>query len=206
MATRSIVYIDGLNLYYGALKGTAWRWLDIAQYFHRLRTHDSIQAIKYFTAKFAVSVDHETYLAALATTKIQIILGTFKHKTIPCRVTGCTYAGKKYFTYPEEKKTDVNIGIHMVSDAYQNLYDLAIIVTGDSDLVPALEMITKTFRKKKIICYVPDSSGKRGIGADLRKSPGSQCRILPNRLVAVSQLPPRIPDGKGGFIVKPASW
>ncbi len=47
---RTIIYIDGFNLYYGALKGTAYKWLNLERYFTMLRPHDNLHAIKYFTA------------------------------------------------------------------------------------------------------------------------------------------------------------
>ncbi len=50
MAKRSIVYIDGFNLYYGALRGTPYKWLNLQRYFTLLRTDDDLQQIHYFTA------------------------------------------------------------------------------------------------------------------------------------------------------------
>ena len=52
---------------------------------------------------------------------------------------------KKELTVPEEKRTDVNIGIHMVDDAYQQRCDHEIVVSGDSDLVSAIKMVRQRF-------------------------------------------------------------
>ena len=49
MTTR--FYIDGLNLYYGALKGTPHKWLDLEAFAYRLTPHDQIDAVRYFTAR-----------------------------------------------------------------------------------------------------------------------------------------------------------
>ena len=51
MRNRSIIYIDGFNLYYGSVKNTPWKWLDLEKYFSLLLPDDDIQIIKYFTAK-----------------------------------------------------------------------------------------------------------------------------------------------------------
>ncbi|MEE9278945.1 MAG: hypothetical protein V3V67_02105 [Myxococcota bacterium] len=51
MAKSSIIYIDGFNLYYGALRGTPYKWLDLEAYFTRLRQDDEIQHIRYFTTR-----------------------------------------------------------------------------------------------------------------------------------------------------------
>ncbi len=63
---RSIVYIDGFNFYYGAVKGTCHKWLDIERYFTRLRQDDDLQRIHYFTALVSGpgQADQETYLQA----------------------------------------------------------------------------------------------------------------------------------------------
>lgn len=203
---RSVVYIDGLNLYYGALKNTTWKWLNLEKYFSLLRNTDSILAIKYFTGKAKSSADQGTYLAALAQTQVQVFLGSFKNRLLTCRVQGCTYRGSRRFSYPEEKKTDVNIGIHLVNDAHRDRYDLAVMITGDSDIIPALEMVKQEYPSKKLICYVPDYFGYRGIGNDLQATLSSRCRILPNNLFKHAQFPLEISDNRGGWIRKPVGW
>jgi len=78
MKNRSVIYIDGFNLYYGAVKNTPWKWLDIERYFSLLLPHDDIQAIKYFTAKILGShkANQDAYIKALSTlNKVQIIYG-----------------------------------------------------------------------------------------------------------------------------------
>jgi hypothetical protein len=45
MRSRSIIYIDGFNLYYGAVKNTPWKWLDMEKYFSLLLPDDDIQII-----------------------------------------------------------------------------------------------------------------------------------------------------------------
>lgn len=70
---RAIVYVDGFNLYYGALKGTPYRWLDLATLCSRLVT-DQIVGIKYFTARVTprpgnpqTAQHQQVYLRALKT-------------------------------------------------------------------------------------------------------------------------------------------
>src|SRR5687767_12045336 len=123
---RSIVYIDGFNLYYGAIRGGPDKWLDLQDYFRRLRQADQIQRIYYFTAlvRGAGRVRQETYLRALSTLPlVTIVLGNYKYKQVPCNVRVCTHVGDRFFSVPEEKRTDVNIAIQMLDDAYQNTCD-----------------------------------------------------------------------------------
>jgi hypothetical protein len=82
---RTIVYVDGLNLYYGCLKGTPFKWLDLAALCSRLLPGHDIRAIKYFTTRVDnrmgdshKSTRQDTYFRALRTLpSIQIILGQF---------------------------------------------------------------------------------------------------------------------------------
>lgn len=208
MAKRSIVYIDGFNLYYGALRGGPNKWLDLQRYFTLLRPDDDLQHVRYFTARIVgpTSVNQEAYLRALETLPlVTIYLGKFKTKRVVCRVEACTFAGDRRFPTPEEKRTDVNIAIYMLDDAYQDLCDRFIVVSGDSDLVPAVNIVKSRFPDKEVIVYVPSRSPVRGAAVELR-SAADKNRGLPLALLKKCQLPPRVADGTGGGIEKPASW
>jgi hypothetical protein len=68
------VYIDGFNLYYGLLKGTAFKWLDLERFCDQLLPKNSVKKIYYFTAKVDARpqdpdqpVRQQAYLNALAT-------------------------------------------------------------------------------------------------------------------------------------------
>ena len=208
MSPRTIVYVDGFNLYYGAVKDTPYKWLNIEKYFHRLRRHDEIIQIHYFTAMIDVATrqNQRIYLRALETLpKVSITLGRFKDKEIVCKVKECDYLGSKKFLRPEEKRTDVAIGVQMLDDAYQDRCDNSVLVTGDSDLVPAVQMLKANFPQKKVILYIPSRNPKRGAAVELR-SVVDRARILPFNLIERSQFPQRINDGFGGFIEKPGEW
>lgn len=205
---RTIFYLDGLNLYYGAVRSTpALKWLDLARYCRLLRPHDDIKLIRYFSALVTgpTRPNQEIYLKALATNPlVEVILGKFKMKNVKCGVPGCTIVNKWYLT-PEEKRTDVNIAVFLLDDAYQDLCDQFIIFSGDSDLVPAVNMVRQRFPKKKIIVYVPSQNPIRGAAVELRTS-AHVARTLPPLLLSKSQFPDTIPDGAGGTLTRPASW
>src|ERR1700733_157578 len=85
-----VVYIDGFNLYYGVLKFSKDKWLDIEKLCRILRPHDSIKKIKYFTALShgGKSQDQLTYLKALETLPlVNVVLGRYKNKTVKCLVS-----------------------------------------------------------------------------------------------------------------------
>jgi uncharacterized LabA/DUF88 family protein len=204
----SIVYVDGLNLYYGAVRGTPYKWLDIERLFRRLRNKDHIKAIHYFTTLVGLpqKLNQLTYLRALdASPLINIILGQFKTRRVICRVMNCPYTGKKVFGTTEEKRTDVNIALQMLDDAYQNKADCFILVTGDSDLVPAIHKLKMRFPSKYVIVYIPARDPVRGAAVELL-SAADRDRILPLHMIKLSQFPPTIETADGSKIVKPAAW
>lgn len=210
-ARRTIVYIDGFNLYYGAIKGTPHKWLNLQRYFEMLRPADDIQTIKYFTALIngPTRSNQNEYLRALSTLPlVQVILGRFKTKRSKCKNTACTYAGDRMFDTVEEKRTDVNIAVSMVDDAHQDRCDQLVLVSGDSDLVPALSLIRASFPQKRLFVYVPhipSPTSTRGFAVELRTAAHVH-RDLPLNILARAQFPARVSDGVGGFIQKPASW
>jgi hypothetical protein len=206
---RTIIYIDGFNLYYGAVRATpAFKWLNLERFCRLLRPHDDIRVIRYFSALIdgPNKPNQEAYLRALSTTPlIEIILGKFKKKTVKCAVKPCTWTGNKFYGTQEEKRTDVNIAVFMLDDAYQDLCDHFVVFSGDSDLVPALNMVRLRFPQKKITVYVPSRSPVRGAAVEIRTAAHVN-RTLPLVLLSKSQFPNSVPDGAGGFITRPATW
>jgi hypothetical protein len=205
---RTVIYIDGFNLYYGALKRTPNKWLNLDRLFRRMRPADSIIKIRYFTALVTgpSGPDQQSYLSALATTPlVEIILGKFKKKGLICGLAACSHSGKRLFEVQEEKRTDVNIAIYMLDDAYQDICDHFILVSGDSDLVPAIRMIRQRFPQKRITVYVPSQNPTRGYAVELR-SAAHKHRDLPLNLLPISQFSSQLSDGAGGLIAKPSTW
>jgi hypothetical protein len=82
---KTIVYVDGFNLYYGALRGTRYKWLDLQRLSQLLLPKNQIVGIKYFTAKVSARPNdpgqptrQQTYLRALRTvSNLEIIFGHF---------------------------------------------------------------------------------------------------------------------------------
>ena len=205
------MYVDGFNLYYGILKNTAYKWLDLERFFTLLRPHDEIEAIKYCTALVdagAQRARQATYLNALATRPlVETILGRFKQKQVICSCSGCTQTapGTRTFVVPEEKRTDVNIAIRMLDDAYRGLCERQVLVSGDSDLVPAIQMVRQRFPEIRTTVYVPARTLDRGAAVELRTA-AHRDRTLPLVLLPRTQLPARVPTAAGGFVEKPADW
>ena len=72
----SNLYVDGFNLYFGAMKGNGggYKWLDLAALAAKLLPKDQVKRIRYFTAKVGARPEdpqqpqgQQTYLRALRT-------------------------------------------------------------------------------------------------------------------------------------------
>ena len=57
--------------------------------------------------------------------------------------------------WDEEKQTDVNIALHLLNEAYNDSYDTAMIMTNDTDLIPAIKMLRHVFPQKKVGVLFP---------------------------------------------------
>jgi len=205
---RTIVYVDGFNLYYGALKGTPYRWLDILAMSRKiLSPKNHIVGIKYFTARVlprpsnpGQPLRQEIYLRALKSLGAKCVFGRYLSHEVMMRVADPN-AAKPYVRVikTEEKGSDVNIAAHMLLDAFKNEYDCAVLISGDSDLKAPVDMVRNDFSKtvgvinpQKVDCKV------------LRNAASFYKRIRTSDLAA-SQLPDHITDANGTFH-KPPKW
>jgi hypothetical protein len=144
---KTIVYVDGFNLYYGALRGTRYKWLDLQRLSQLLLPKNQIVGIKYFTAKVSARPNdpgqptrQQTYLRALRTvSNLEIIFGHFLAHEIYMPLAGNPNQAVKVIK-TEEKGSDVNMAAHLVNDGHRGRYEVAVLITNDSDLLEPLKM------------------------------------------------------------------
>jgi len=205
---RTIIYIDGFNFFYGAIKGGPYKWLNLERFFTLLRGEDDVCRIHYFTAIVndpASQAVQEVYLQALRTLPLlNIILGKYKEKRVACKVVACTHAAERQFRVNEEKRTDVNIAVQMMEDAYERRCEQFIVVSGDSDLVPPVQRVRSL--GKRVVVYIPARDDRRAAAVELRAAADDARRLPLDRLLPIAQFPDAIPDGAGGAICKPTGW
>src|ERR1700749_2803716 len=148
---KASVYIDGFNLYYGSVRNSPFKWLQLGALCRRMLPNDTIQSIEYFTAVVSarpqdpdMPVRQQIYLRALKTIQnLKIVHGHFL--THPCRMvlTGSNPAQKVWVDKTEEKGSDVNIASHLLRDGFKGVYEVAIVVTNDSDLVEPVRIVRR---------------------------------------------------------------
>lgn len=204
---RIVVYIDGFNVYYGSLKNSPYKWLDISKLSGFLFPKDTIVRIKYFTAPVKVRVNdvdvdkpnrQQIYLRALRTiSNLEIIEGNFLTHAVMMK--NAASSGYTKVIKTEEKGTDVNIATHLVNDAHNKMFDLAAVISNDSDLVEPVRIVTSELHLPVIVVSPYERNS-----VELKKT-ASSVRHIRQGVLSVSQFPDELRD-ETGVIRKPATW
>ena len=217
---RTMIYVDGFNLYYRLLKDKpSLKWLDIKKLAETvLNPTNIIVGVKYYTARVSGRIDphaparQQVYFDALRTVpEVSIHEGTFlltekfaglvKPPDFRPRLTiPLPWPDVVKIIKVEEKGSDVNLACHLLQDAFAGDFDVAAVLSNDSDLVEPIRIATKVLGKTVgLLSPVPN--------------PTSQLRLVASfiRHIRVSdlkksQFPNPITDPNGGSILKPASW
>lgn len=211
---RVIAYVDGFNLYFGlrAARFRRFYWLDIhALAANLLVAGQQLVRATYFTSRIsgppagdpspaAVALEQSRqrqalYLEALATTHLRIIEGQFLDKGGRCFACGATWPRF------EEKMTDVNIATELLTDAFTDSFDSALVVSADSDLVPPIRAVRQHFPGKRIIVAFPPQRASK----ELRKAAHAHLTIGHGTL-GKSQLPDEITKPDGFVLKRPGVW
>ena len=209
-AVRTIAYIDGFNLYYGSVKDTPHKWLDLYALFRNtLPAECTLLQVKYFTARVS-ALPHDpdaprrqdVYLRALRAhlgQAIEIIEGHFSVKHVMAPLSANPRVFHRIIK-TEEKGSDVNLAVELVHDAWKDAFDCAAVVSNDADLTRALK-ITKQDRKKKVFLYTPGAPVRTPLPSLKRWA--NKTFPITSAVVAAAQLPAVIP---GTTLAKPATW
>jgi hypothetical protein len=206
---RTIVYVDGFNLYYGCLKDTPYKWLNIHQMSQLLLPNDQIVGIKYFTAKvFSRRSDpqkhirQQVYWRALRTIpNLEIIQGHYSEHPKMMRVAHPKKGQPKYVEVikTEEKGSDVNLAVHLLHDGYQGRYELGVVVSNDSDLLSSIQIVQKDLGLAVGILNPQEHP------SNVLKNEASFIKQIRQGVIKASQFPTTMTDAKGSFH-KPGEW
>ena len=206
---RTFVYVDGFNLYYGALKGTPWRWLDLPALFARvLQPHHDILKVKYYTARVSGTLADQSkpqrqdvYLRALQwyRPEVEVYFGHFlSHPVTAPLAQAVGKVRTATVIRTEEKGSDVNLAVHLLNDGWLDAYDCAVVVSNDSDIAEAMRLVRQQHGKRIGL----ETPGSRGASRQLLAHADFARRIRTAGL-RHAQLPDQIP---GTNIRKPARW
>jgi len=206
----SYVYVDGFNLYYGAVKGTAYKWLDMQKMVQVILPKNKILKIKYFTALVNARpqdldqpIRQQMYLRALRTIPyLEIILGHFLTHPVKLPLANPIPGQNRYAEVikTEEKGSDVNLATHLLHDGYQDAYRVAIVISNDSDLVEAIKIVRNELHKGVIVLNPHSKSPSQEL-----KQTATFVKDIRQGVLAASQFPDSMQDANGVF-TKPANW
>lgn len=203
---RVSCFIDGLNLYHAisALRRPELKWTDLralSKVF--LKSHsEELNQVFYFSA-YAEHVSdasqkcQKAYIRALELTGVKTVLGHFKKKDRNCPSCSHKWVGH------EEKESDVNIALFLLDLAYQNSFDRALVISNDSDLVPAIKMVRKRFPDKRVTTVAPPHYFH---SRELIEVSSDKTKVRPEHLER-SLLPPVVTDASRLIVVpRPAEY
>src|SRR5271165_817476 len=217
---RTIVYVDGFNLYFRLLqKRPALKWLNIKTLAERvLNPTNQITAVRYYTARVSGRLDphgpgrQQVYLDALATVpEISVHMGMFLSSE---KFAGLVHPPefRPVASLPrpwpdvvkvlkvEEKGSDVNLASHLLLDAFQGNFDVAAVLSNDSDLVEPIRIVTKVLGKP-VGLLSPVSNPTLEL-----KNVASFIRRISVSDLAGSQFPDSIVRADGSTVNKPTTW
>ena len=206
MTLRTNVYIDGFNLYYGAVRNTPYRWLNLRRLSEVLFPNDQIERIWYFTA-LVNPRPHDLNATVLSSgvaymPTLDIVFGQFRERRTRLPFANPPPGGPKTVEVikPEEKGTDVNLATQLLVDGFKRNYEHAVVISNDSDLATPMRYIREELNLKVSVV----NPSKIRTHRDLEDAATYVKRLRRNHLVQ-SQFPTVLQDQNGRFS-KPNSW
>lgn len=210
---RTAVYVDGFNLYYRALKGTQYRWLDLLELSRRMvSAQNHIHLIRYFTARVRANsykpdqhVKQDQYLRAVQAhcgNCLSIHESQFYQHNVRMPLAHPVPGGPRTVEVikSEEKGSDVKLAVHLLNDAWRGAFDVALVISNDSDLAEAIRLARATGRNVGVVN--PSATDKTSY--ELLNACTFRRRIEVKHLKA-AQMPPEVLDG-ATKILKPTDW
>jgi uncharacterized LabA/DUF88 family protein len=216
MAKSVCFLVDGFNVYHSlreveALTGNRVRWLDLRKLLsahlqpvrNAVGERVDVSKICYFSAlaHHLTTTDrdvvnrHCAYISALESTGVEVVLSKFKAKDVKCPTCGRTY--KRH----EEKETDVAIAAKLLDVLARNQCDIVVLVTGDTDQIPAIRTAKGLFPHRKIGVGFPFMRHTRELTevADFTFTIGQ-------KEMQRSQFPGEVTLADGTTVNKPSTW
>lgn len=203
------VYIDGFNLYYGCVKRTPYRWLNLSKLCTLLLPGHQINCIRYFTALVTPTPSdlqkrqrQLTYIRALKTIpNLSVHRGHFMTHTVwrPLANPPKGTPTKVEVLDTKEKGSDVNLATYLLTDGFNKAYQTAVVISDDSDLV---EPIKLTINQLGLAVGVLHPY--RTHSTELSRV-ANFYRPIRQRALKASQFPPVLVDAHG-TITKPPTW
>lgn len=211
---RVIFYVDGFNFYYGLRRkkqvDKSWRryyWIDVVKLFEQFIGSDQqLEKVIYFTASPLdpeKSSRQSAFLNAnsiLHPDRFEVVRGKYINKTIIC--PRCHLSINR----PEEKKTDVNLSVRMMSDCFNNKTDIVVLVSADTDLIPPIDFIMNNFPEKTVKVYFPPANHSFDINGYMKAHNSHVVRLESNTIKFNNAIMPDVVTVSGRSYSIPERW
>jgi hypothetical protein len=207
---KTYVYVDGFNLYYGAVRETPYKWLNIRELCERLFPKNEIACIRYFTALVNGTPNdpgkpqrQQTFIRALETLDgFTVHYGSFlSNKVWMPRVRRLPGQSRKVeVTKTEEKGSDVNLASLLLADGFRGNYEFAVVLSNDSDLMLPIKIVTR-----ELGFPVALLNPHKRFSVELSRVATFKKKIREG-VLRDSQFPDVVVDDEGKEIRKPGSW
>lgn len=216
MPKRVSFLIDGFNVYHsldtlGKMTGASIKWLSLLRlcegYLQAVRggvgERVELAQVHYFSALAEhllprnpeVVERHSSYIRALTESGVNVQLSRFKRRDVRC-----PECGKRFVRY-EEKETDVAIGLKLVEVLATDECETVVLVTGDTDMIPAISAARRLFPDRKIGVGFPFLRHNRELAQHADYS-----FKIDQRSLLKAQFPAHVRLRDGSEIVRPAGW
>lgn len=156
MSIRAAFYVDGFNVYHALhnLKQPHLKWLNwraLAEQIIPSRSETLVRTVICTAVKRddpGKQIRHRCYVTALETVGVECLQGHFATEERACRNCDTQWDA------PVEKQSDVNLGLSVLDDAYQDVFDHCYLVTADGDQCATVRMLKHRFPEKRVTTVV----------------------------------------------------
>ncbi|GMV67457.1 MAG: hypothetical protein AMXMBFR75_32470 [Candidatus Hinthialibacteria bacterium] len=212
MAPITYVYVDAFNLYYRAIKGSPYKWLNLDALCRHLLPQAEIRKVKYFTAKVQPTIGNPDaphrqglYLRALRTLPtVEVYKGHFLRHPVRAYLVNPPPTGPNTAEVwrTDEKGSDVNLAVHLVNDAHHGRFEQAAVISNDSDIAEAFRLVTRDLGLP--VGFINPCLNGGSPSKTLNQVASFRRDLRPGQL-ARSLFPDTLSDTKGSF-QKPQGW
>ena len=210
----AFVYVDGFAVYHMCFRKSSDRnhlkWSDFRALAAALLPDEELALIRYYTARVGDSPEdpqrasrQDAYLRALATLPgLEICQGNFVKSKREVRLVSPPprVDPRQTAWVRQEKRSDVTLATHLLTDAFDGRMSVALLITNDSDFVEPVRIVRDRFGVRLLVISPDERVSKR-----LAKA-ASFARPLDYSLLERCQLPDVVVDPDGREIFRPPAW
>jgi len=213
---RTRVYIDGFNFYFAAFKHgrfSDYRWLDLPRFADNVLRGHRIEHVRYFTARvqprpwkpddLSQCRRQDDYLSALSSlARLTIHEAWFATSRVARPLTVSPVRGSRFVEVWEtrEKGSDVSLASFLLVDGFKDLYDTAVVVSDDSDLLDPVRLVRTELGKRVGVVRV-----RRDRASVFRHEADFVYGVRPWQF-RQAQLPQNVTLGDGSVVSRPGGW